>query len=79
MLAVVYFYPLNPYPGESKFFGALEGIMTSGFVFDFAYSTWTLVTLSVSSNFGYFAFASFGARHASQWCLCRAFLEAKWL
>ena len=77
MLAVIYFYPLNLYPGESKFFGALEGMMTLGFVFNFAYNTLTLVALSGLSDSGFFAIAGFGARHASQRCLCRAFLEAK--
>ena len=79
MLAVIYFYPLNLYPRKSEFFGSLEGMMTLGFAFNFVYNTLTLVALGVLSNFGFFAFAGFGARHAFQRCLYRAFLEAKLL
>ena len=74
MLVVVYFYPLNPYPSASEFLGAFDGIMTLGLLTGLAYSP-----LAISNDSGFFAFASFGARHVSQKCLCRAFLEAKLL
>ena len=57
---MVYFHPLNLYLGESEFFGSLEGTMTSGLLAGLRYST-----LAVLSDSGFFAFASFGARHAS--------------
>ena len=60
MLAVVYFHSLNLYPGESKFLGALEGMMTLGLLMSLAYNA-----LIIPYDFEVFAFAGFGARHAS--------------
>ena len=74
MLAVVYFHPLNPYPGEFEFLGALEGMMILGLLTGLAYNA-----LPILSDSGFFAFAGYGARPASQRCPCRAFLEAKLL
>ena len=73
-LAVVYFHSLNPYPGALEFLGALNGMMTLGFAFGFAYST-----LAVLGDSGFFTFADFGARHTFWRCLLRAFLEAQLL
>ena len=57
---MVYFHPLNPYPGESKFLGALESMITSGLLIGLVYST-----LIILCDSGFFAFAGFGTSHAS--------------
>ena len=64
MLAVMYFCPLNPYPGALEFLSNLDDMMTLVFASDFAYST-----LTVPGDFGFFTFAGFGARHTSWRCL----------
>ena len=69
---MVYFHSLNPYPGESEFFGALKSMMTSSLLTGLTYSAF-----AIPCDSGLFAFAGFGARQAFQRCLCRAFLEAK--
>ena len=68
----MYFHSLNLYPGKSEFLGALEGMMTLGLLTGLACRA-----LAIPCDSEFFAFAGFGARHASQKCLCRAFLEAK--
>ena len=69
MLTVVYFHPLNPYPGALEFLGALDGTMTLGFASAFAYSTLTLVA--------FVALKGFGAKHVSQKCRWGVFLKTK--
>ena len=73
-LAIIYFHPLNLYPGASEYLSAFDVMITLGLLTGLAYSA-----LAIPSDSGYFAFASFGARHASQKCLCRAFLKKKLL
>ena len=72
----MYFHPLNSYSEESEFLGALEGMMTLGLLTGLAYSA-----LAISCDSGFFAFAGFGAKHATQKCSGRVFLEANplWL
>ena len=61
----MYFHPLNLYPGKSKFFGALECMMTLGLLTGLVYSA-----LFIPCDWDFFAFAGFGTRRASQRCLC---------
>ena len=70
----MYFHPLNSYTRESEFLDALEGMMTLGLLTRLAYSA-----LAILCDSGFFAHASYGARHAFRKCLCRGFLEAKLL
>ena len=55
----MYLYSLNLYPSAPEFSGALDGIMTLGWLASLAYSTLAAVGLAIA----FVALASFGAKH----------------